>query len=425
MKKNFLLIALLGAFLLSACTQSNSTSEQSHFSDGSISNDSTQIDISGNLKVCDPFGSGGVSTSQGYYYTTLRPDGNLNIHYLDYSSHTDITLCNNPSCTHNDESCNSFIHSNGLIPGLAVVDQKLLIVGGGINISNPTAEDLPYIDTMDLNGSNRKRIYLANASSELGALICDDKNFYTIERTLENQTESPTLSQSLIRIDLKTGEKTFLTDMGENIVYPCSASGETLYYYSIEPEDPNKSFSDTITKYYSYNLTSGKTTLLDTISSNSQKAITISSETFYIIDLENQQLIIKPINERNNSTERYLPLNTNLSNCFLRYIIDEKIILDGQEKAADNTLQSTTYTIDLQTNTVQSWPLFYESSASGRLMQVEILTDCGDSFLVRCGENPIEVTYAESGTYTMINSKYALIKKSDFWHGNETYTYFS
>lgn len=426
MKKIALLMALLGTFLLSACTQPDSPPNQDSFADSSINAHSAQPDMIGNLKLCDSLGSGGASTSEGYYYPVLRPDGNLNIRYLDYSSHTDIVLCNNPGCAHNDESCNSFVQSNGLIPGLAVINEKLLIVGGGINVSNPTQEDLPYIDTMELNGSNRKRVYQAKASSELGALLCDGKDFYTIEQTLENPTESPTLSQHLVKIDLTTGEKTVLLDMGENIIYPCGASGSTLYYYSIEPEDPAASLSKTITKYYSYDLSAQSSELLDTLSSDSAKAVTISDGTLYLVDSENQQLTTRPVTQASNSAPaRNFPLSTTLSSCFLRCIVDGKLILDGQETLPDGTLQSTTYAIDLQTGSMQAWPLFYESSSSGRSMQVEISADLGDSFLVRCGEKTAEIDCPESGSCTTTIPQYALIKKSDFWAGNEAYTYFS
>ena len=74
---------------------------------------------------------------------------------------------------------------------------------------------------------------------------------------------------------------------------------------------------------------------------------------------------------------------------------------------------------------MQAWPLFYESNSSGRSMQVEISADLGDSFLVRCGEKTAEIDCPESGSCTTTIPQYALIKKSDFWAGNEAYTYFS
>lgn len=48
-----------------------------------------------------------------------------------------------------------------------------------------------------------------------------------------------------------------------------------------------------------------------------------------------------------------------------------------------------------------------------------------DAFLVRCGVETLDVKYGDGGTYTMSNSQYATIKKSDFWYGIENYNYFA
>lgn len=223
MKIRQLMIAMLGVFAMTACTQTDRAQESAESGEVPPSISSAQIAIHGNLKLCDPFASGGAATLNGYYYTVLRPDGNLNIHYLDYATHSDIILCSRPNCTHDDESCSSFIQSNSLVPSLAVVGDRLLIVGGGIGVSDPEEGDLPYIEVMQLDGNDRKRVYQANASSEFGALVCDDQNFYTVERITKIQDDIPILTQHIAQIDLNTGEKTVLSDMGTNIVYAKSS----------------------------------------------------------------------------------------------------------------------------------------------------------------------------------------------------------
>lgn len=250
MKIRQLMIAMLGVFAMTACTQTDRAQESAESGEVPPAISSAQIAIHGNLKLCDPFASGGAATLDGYYYTVLRPDGNLNIHYLDYASHSDIILCSSPNCTHDNESCSSFIHSNSLVPSLAVVGDRLLIVGGGIGVSDPEEGDLPYIEVIKLDGNDRKRVYQANASSEFGALVCDDQNFYTVERITRIQDDIPILTQHIAQIDLNTGEKTVLSDMGTNIVYLCDATGNTIYYYSIEPQDDSQTYSKTISKYY-------------------------------------------------------------------------------------------------------------------------------------------------------------------------------
>lgn len=423
MKKRHLIFVILSALMLSACAQTSGTSASCSFDEQPAPTDSMQAQVSGSLRICDPFGGGGVSTVNGYYYTTLRSDGNLNIHYLDYSTHTDVPLCSSPNCSHDSDSCSSFIRSNGLIPGLAVTNEKLLVVSGGIGVSKPTEEDLPYVEIMELNGSGRKRIYQATSSSEFGALLCDDENFYTIERIPTDLGESFAWTQHLVKIDLKTGKKTVFMDMGENIIYPCDADGTILYYYSIEPQKDASSLSKTITKYYSCDVMSGHTTLLDTVFSDSKKSVTVANGSLYTIYWKTGQVRVRPVNGDQETilTEEF-PSDTQTVGCSLRYMVDEKLVVDRQQKGPDGT-KSDSYVIDCSTGMVQPWPLFYESTASGRSMQVEILAAESDFFLVRRGEKPLELQYGENETLPHL--QHSTITKSDFWSGRNAYTNFS
>lgn len=62
-------------------------------------------------------------------------------------------------------------------------------------------------------------------------------------------------------------------------------------------------------------------------------------------------------------------------------------------------------------------------------MYIDTISACirmqDDAFLVRCGVETLDVKYGDGGTYTMSNSQYATIKKSDFWYGIENYNYFA
>ena len=145
---------------------------------------------------------------------------------------------------------------------------------------------------MQLDGNDRKRVYQANASSEFGALVCDDQNFYTVERITKIQDDIPILTQHIAQIDLNTGEKTVLSDMGTNIVYLCDATGNTIYYYSIEPQDDSQTYSKTISKYYAYDIENNNTALIDSISSDSKRKITITDGNLYQIDSEAHQVLV-------------------------------------------------------------------------------------------------------------------------------------
>lgn len=426
MKIRHVIIAILGVFAMTACTQTDRVQEYTTPSEAPSTTSSAPIEIHGGLKLCDPFASGGAATLDGYYYTVLRPDGNLNIHYLDYATHSDIILCSSPNCTHDDESCSSFIRSNSLVPSLAAVGDRLLVVGGGIGVSDPEQGDLPYIEVMQLDGNDRKRVYQANASSEFGALVCDDQNFYTIERITKMQDDVPFMTQQIAQIDLNTGEKTVLSEMGTNIVYLCDAIGSTIYYYSIEPEDDSQTYSKTIFKYYAYDIENNNTTLIDSISSDSKRKITITDGDFYQIDSETHQVLVKHIGEATDeSAIKEFSIDEGFENYAIRCVIDEKIVVDEQQKSEDGTTQSITHVIDCDTGEIEAWPLYYDSAVTTYPAQVEILALQDDAFLVRCGVETLDVKYGDGETYTMSNSQYATIKRSDFWAGAENYNYFA
>lgn len=423
MRRRKWITAVLGACMLAACTQTDHTQAGTESTEPPSDASAAQVAIHGNLKQCDPLASGGAATGDGYYYTALRPDGNLNIRYLDYATLSDIILCSSPNCTHSDESCGSFIHSNGLVPSLAVVGGKLLIVSGGISVSEPEEYDLPYIETMQLDGNDRKRIYQADASSEFGALLCDDENFYTVERITSMQDDLSTLTQHLIQINLETGQKAVLSDLGTDLVYLCDAAGSTVYYYSIEPQDDAQTYSKTIFQYYAYDLETNNAVLLDTILSDSGRKIAIANGNLYQMDSEAHQILVKRIED--GTVVKEFPLDTELDNYQIRCVVDDKLIVDEQRKAEDGTIQSVTHTVDCSTGEMESWPLYYDSPEATHPMQAEILAVQDDNFLVRCGTRTLDVESGDSETDTMTIPNYAMMQKSDFWNGTENYRNFT
>ncbi len=379
----------------------------------------------GDLRLCDPLKSGGASTSNGFYFTQIRPDGNLNIKYLDYQTHAEIFLCNKPNCAHDDDFCGSFIPSKGLVPSLAVLGDKLLVICGGINVSNPSRDDLPHIDMMELNGENRSRVYQANAASEFGALITDDKFFYTLETSLRGTEDAPVVTQQLIQIDLQSGGKTVLADLGQDTVYLCDTAGRTLYYYSIAPKEGAASFSEIVMEYCRYNLDKNQFEKITENEPGTQKAMTIANEMLFTIDAVSQQITIQGLApESGPAVTNTLAIDEPLSGLSIRKPVDGKILLDALVPGADGAAQSVTYVIDQNLGTLQKWPLFYQHDAVTNPVQVEIAAELPDAFLVKCGLDIVSVDYAGEGAYTMTNPKYATIPKQDFWNGIENYTFF-
>lgn len=66
MKIRQLIVAMLGVFAMTACTQTDRAQEYTEPSEAPSTTSSAQIEIHGNLKLCDPFASGGAATLDGY-----------------------------------------------------------------------------------------------------------------------------------------------------------------------------------------------------------------------------------------------------------------------------------------------------------------------------------------------------------------------
>ena len=433
MKIKSSLIVLLSVLMLTACSnKSEITVSQDSFSVSptatpTFSESDEKASVSGDLRLCNPFSSGGSSTTDGYYFTQLRPDGNLNIKYLDYSTHSQIALCNRPNCTHEDESCNSFVRSDGLIPSLAVVDHQLLIVNGGISVPNPTNDDLPHIDIMQLDGSNKKRLYSAKASAEFCDLICDDKSLYTIERVSDEEGAAPVVTQSLVRFSIENGERQVLADLGENTVYFCGTDKTCLYYFSIAPKEGSQSFAETVKNFYCYDINKNQLDLLDSVAWDDTHAITVAQGKIYTVDWENDQIQISEtdlVSGKESVIAQTQSVVSDVRSCSIRNAVSNQLVFDILHTDSNGDLADATYAVDLTSGIVKSWPLYYDSEISPQPLQVKILADLPDFYLVECGDERLDVNYGEYGTFTMSSPLYATITKVDFWDGQKNYTYF-
>ncbi len=198
----------------------------------------------------------GAQTANGYYFLQYgTEDGILakgtasqNIMYIDYASQKCIYLCNSPGCSHDDETCTSFIDATDSAMNIySAGDKLLLFCTGFVPYEDDTAEAvLPHIDTMDQNGQNRRTLATFKSGQYVDSsnLVCDGEAIYVnVSTTIETgQTEDVTDETGQVvdswpmfetrnqytRISLADGACTDLFAMNETNGYQCGILGDGI-----------------------------------------------------------------------------------------------------------------------------------------------------------------------------------------------------
>ena len=113
----------------------------------------------------------GTYNSEGFYRLITLSEGSSNIVYIDFKNEQLIYLCNQPSCTHSDSSCPSWI-GNGLEGGALIADESVLYYfanNGEIYQMNP-------------DGNQKEKIGTRAAGTQLvGDIATDGDNLFWIQ----------------------------------------------------------------------------------------------------------------------------------------------------------------------------------------------------------------------------------------------------
>ena len=98
-------------------------------------------------------------TAAGAYRLVYRADGSSNITYIDYATRSEIYLCNRPNCTHDNESCTSWLPMDGISKDVFVAGDHLVILyhGSASDVDEFGSAAMPHIDIANLDGSSEKR----------------------------------------------------------------------------------------------------------------------------------------------------------------------------------------------------------------------------------------------------------------------------
>lgn len=191
-----------------------------------------------------------AGNEKGYYYTDVIYPYSANLIYIDFETKQEIALCSKPECSHNNESCTSYIQ----------LDEKMavpfpLVIGDSILYIDGTLHDAPLeVMLADLDGSNRRKLceIPSNLLVMQNQIFTDGISlFFKARETVYNDNGEPIDRLKIMKLDLSDGTISVIKEFevnqeAENIE---SAFDRKLILSSwLMDSDPT---NDTVyTKYY-------------------------------------------------------------------------------------------------------------------------------------------------------------------------------
>lgn len=211
-----LLLALLLLLSLSSCSSKSD--------EGEAMLSANEVDP---LRLCSRENDAGFYTIEFFFgnHGTLC--------YTDYAARKQIVLCDSPNCTHDSESCKSYIkiEAGDYPPMVLTAQNKILLV-----YSSSTAHDMAKIVEMDTNGENKETLVrLANGESIYGGIYTDDQYLYYENWRVEETSDGPINRSSICRVDLITKENKVVCNLPANLV-TYSTAGTSYILYTRSPD---------------------------------------------------------------------------------------------------------------------------------------------------------------------------------------------
>lgn len=372
---------------------------------------------------------------KGYYYL----DDDNHIMYFDYDTQKEVYLCNKPNCTHEDDSCSSYLEM-GEINELFYYDNHLYLVnaqtGGNIvhmnldgTISDTEEKENPStIYRMDLDGTNKKKLFAVPSGTQITMpYIIKGNQMYAFLETYENVQDAEhsytvtTTNRKLISIDLEKGSYKEIADaMNDSFIgiYNDNIVLQEIIY----AKDPDHFKDDTIgyidNLYQSdmqiklFHLDTEKIENIYQDSYKNMETIRFYKDGIYMLKQHSKKLEYFDFASKQKTALLTLPK----SDMELSEIVDDKLLV-YQYKDEQAHIESANV-IDLKTKEINEFKLMDKNDNL-----VNILAANDTYYFVEreyvLGEE--YTTWAGTKQQDIISVNYALIKKADYWASKPEY----
>lgn len=350
-----------------------------------------------------------AASPEGLYEVCSVRLGSCNLLYVDAATRQETYLCATPNCTHDSESCNSYLPLEEGRYGY-----QLLFFNGYLYAAQctPIESQGPYLMRMDPDGTNREIVLeLENGECFSGMLYgYGDRLLLQISRVDENGN-----SETCMEIfDPQTGERERLFSLqlepgGKERASLMGAAGTSLIF--LKSDEEGRQYYKVDLAKENPTLEQGQTNLLGPEFDETSLYCTVQGDYFCTYDIAASRLSWENL-LTGQKKEFPLPQLSGEETVYgLALLYDDQFALSmsSSEKNSMNLL--------LNPGTGESTGVYYYPT---RESGYDILADFGDELLykVRTDERPLEgqAAYGLVGEVSYHNV-YAMVSKEDFQNG--------
>ena len=350
-----------------------------------------------------------AASPEGLYEVCSVRLGSCNLLYVDAATRQETYLCATPNCTHDSESCNSYLPLEEGRYGY-----QLFFFNGYLYVAQytPIESQGPYLMRMDPDGTNREIVLeLENGECFSGMLYgYGDRLLLQISRVDENGN-----SETCMEIfDPQTGERERLFSLqlepgGKESASLMGAAGTSLIF--LKSDEEGRQYYKVDLARENPTLEQGQTNLLGPEFDETSLYCTVQGDYFCTYDIAASRLSWENL-LTGQKKEFPLPQLSGEETVYgLALLYDDQFALSmsSSEKNSMNLL--------LNPGTGESTGVYYYPT---RESGYDILADFGDELLykVRTDERPLEgqAAYGLVGEVSYHNV-YAMVSKEDFQNG--------
>ncbi|TCL57407.1 hypothetical protein [Allofournierella massiliensis] len=350
-----------------------------------------------------------AASPEGLYEVCSVRLGSCNLLYVDAATRQETYLCATPNCTHDSESCNSYLPLEEGRYGY-----QLFFFNGYLYAAQctPIESQGPYLMRMDPDGTNREIVLeLENGECFSGMLYgYGDRLLLQISRVDENGN-----SETCMEIfDPQTGERKRLFSLqlepgGKESASLMGAAGTSLIF--LKSDEEGRQYYKVDLARENPTLEQGQTNLLGPEFDENSLYCTVQGDYFCTYDIAAGRLSWENL-LTGQKKEFSLPQLSGEETVYgLALLYDDQFALSmsSSEKGSMNLL--------LNPETGESTGVYYYPT---RESGYDILADFGDELLykVRTDERPLEgqAAYGLVGEVSYHNV-YAMVSKEDFQSG--------
>lgn len=369
-----------------------------------------------------------VSGENGFYELVPIFPNSYNILYLDYETAQQVYLCGDPNCSHNSETCTSYIDASaGNIPGLLYSDGKIYLIESGA----VSEEALPKIEVMNADGSEKKLLKEFTASQVInsGWYLADDTFIYYVREDIDSMGSA---TKTLCRIDKVTGNEEEVRSCNYN-EWMIDGAGSTVFLKVIEEgEWPDRGLYDSDEAHYeawvsssqhkvmTYDLESNQEPQVVDEWSQASRTGNMLDGCMYYYDIPENKFVKKDY-LTGETQEVPNTLSQTFETIYVHNVVDGKLIFTSASSANDTDIDVSMYAVDFSEKTVDELDLMNVD----RNRPISVLGTYQDKIYVNYGSETKTMQQDIDGNIqetTISLPSLGWMSKSDFFAGNPNYT---